>query len=100
RHAPRKTTLLGRGLAVFASYAKVLLVDDEPAAYAQFGPVSPYPRAQRLRDLYPQLPDAPLPAGITCIATTKVARGAGRAAGLVEAVCDALAGRGFAAVEA
>jgi hypothetical protein len=98
--APRKLTLLGRGLAVFGSYAKVLLVDDVPAAYAQFGPLSAYPRAQRLRELYPQLPDAPLPAVITCIATTAEARGAGHAAALVRAVCDDLAGRGFAAVEA
>ena len=60
---------------MFGSYAKVLLVDDEAAAYAQFGPLSAYPRAQRLRDLYPQLPDAPLPAVITCIATTAEARG-------------------------
>ena len=56
--------------AIFGSYAKVLLVDDVAAAYAQFGPLSAYPRAQRLRDLYPQLPDAPLPAVITCIAST------------------------------
>jgi hypothetical protein len=98
--APRKLTLLGRGLAVFGSYAKVLLVDDVAAAYAQFGPLSAYPRAQRLRELYPQLPDAPLPAVITCIATTTEARGAGHAAALVRAVCDDLAGRGFAAVEA
>jgi hypothetical protein len=98
--APRKLGLLGRGLAVFGSYAKVLLVDDEPAAYAQFGPLSAYPRAQRLRELYPQLPEAPLPAVITCIATTVVARGEGHAARLVGAVCDDLAGRGFAAVEA
>ena len=98
--APRKLGLLGRGLAVFGSYAKVLLVDDEAAAYAQFGPLSAYPRAQRLRELYPQLPDAPLPAVITCIATTAAARGAGHAAALVGAVCDDLAGRGFAAVEA
>jgi ribosomal protein S18 acetylase RimI-like enzyme len=97
--APRKLTLLGRGLAIFGSYAKVLLVDDVPAAYAQFGPLSAYPRAQRLRELYPQLPDAPLPAVITCIATTAEARGAGHAAALVRAVCDDLAGRGFAAVE-
>jgi ribosomal protein S18 acetylase RimI-like enzyme len=85
---------------VFGSYAKVLLVDDEPAAFAQFGPLSAYPRAQRLRELYPQLPDAPLPAVITCIATTPVARGRGHAGRLVEAVCDDLAGRGFAAIEA
>jgi hypothetical protein len=98
--APRKLSLLGRGLAVFGSYAKVLLADDVPAAYAQFGPLSAYPRAQRLRELYPQLPDAPLPAVITCIASTAEARGAGHAAALVVAVCDDLAGRGFAAVEA
>jgi hypothetical protein len=98
--ASRKLQLLGRGLGVFGSYAKVLLVDDEPAAYAQFGPLSAYPRAGRLRDLYPQLPEAPLPAVITCIATTREARRQGRALTLVAAVCDDLAGRGFAAVEA
>jgi hypothetical protein len=98
--APRKLGLLGRGLGVFGSYAKVLLVDDVPAAYAQFGPLSAYPRAGRLRDLYPQLPEAPLPAVITCIASTREARRQGRALTLVAAVCDDLAGRGFAAVEA
>jgi hypothetical protein len=98
--APRKLGLLGRGLGVFGSYAKVLLVDDVPAAFAQFGPLSAYPRAGRLRDLYRQLPDAPLPAVITCIATTREARGQGRALTLVAAVCDDLAARGFAAVEA
>ena len=98
--APRKLALLGRGLGIFGSYAKVLLADEVAAAYAQFGPLSAYPRAQRLRELYPQLPDAPLPAVITCIATTTEARGLGHAAALVRAVCDDLAGRGFAAVEA
>jgi ribosomal protein S18 acetylase RimI-like enzyme len=98
--APRKLGLLGRGIGVFGSYAKVLLVDEVPAGYSQFGPLSAYPRAQRLRDLYRQLPDAPLPAVITCIATTKAARDRGHAARLVAAVCDDLAGRGFAAVEA
>jgi ribosomal protein S18 acetylase RimI-like enzyme len=97
---PRKLGLLVRGMAVFGSYAKVLLVGDEAVAYAQFGPLSAYPRALRLRELYPQLPDAPLPAVITCIATTPEARGGGHARRLVEAVCDDLAGRGFAAVEA
>jgi hypothetical protein len=100
RDVPRKLGLLGRGLGVFGSYARILLVDDVPSAYAQFGPLSAYPRAQRLRELYPQLPDAPLPAVITCIATTRAGRGAGHAARLVAAVCDDLAGRGFAAVEA
>ena len=98
--APRKLGLLARGAAAFGSYAKVLLVDDEPVAYAQFGPLSAYPRAARLRELYRQLPDSPLPAVITCIATTAAGRGAGHAGRLVEAVCDDLAGRGFSAVEA
>jgi hypothetical protein len=98
--APRKLGLLGRGLGVFGSYAKVLMVDEVPGAYAQFGPLSAYPRALRLRELYPQLPEAPLPAVITCIATTVEARRQGLALRLVEAVVDDLAGRGFAAVEA
>jgi ribosomal protein S18 acetylase RimI-like enzyme len=98
--APRKLVLLGRGLAVFGSYAKVLLADGVSVAYSQFGPLSAYPRAMRLRELYSQLPDSPLPAVITCIATTADTRRRGHALHLVEAVCDDLAGRGFAAVEA
>jgi hypothetical protein len=98
--APRKLHLLGRGLGVFGSYARVLLVDEQPASWCQFGPLSAYPRAQRLRDLYPRLPASPLPAVITCIASTRDARAQGRARQLVLAVCDDLAGRGFAAVEA
>ena len=98
--APRKVQLLGRGLAVFGSYAKVLEADGEPAAYCQFGPLSAYPRAQHVRDLYPKLPSSPLPAVITCIATTSSARGQGLARALVLAVVEDLAGRGFSAVEA
>ena len=97
--APRKLQLLGRGLGVAGSYAKVLLEDDVARAYAQFGPLTAYPRAQRTRDLYPALPDAPLPAVITCIATTAEARNAGLAHTLVTAVCYDLASRGFTAVE-
>ncbi len=98
--APRKLQLLGRGLGIFGSYAKLLLVDGEAAGYCQFGPLSAYPRALRLRELYPKLPDAPLPAVITCIATTTEARRHGYALRLVEEVCRDLEGRGFAAVEA
>ncbi len=97
--APRKLRLLGRGLGVVGSYAKVLLLDEAPAVYGQFGPLTAYPRAQRTRELYPALPDTPLPAVITCIATTAEARGQGLAKRLVQAICDDLAGRGFAAVE-
>ncbi len=99
-NAPRKLQLLGRGLGIFGSYAKLLLADGEAVAYCQFGPLSAYPRALRLRGLYPQLPQAPLPAVITCIATTADVRRSGYALRLVEEVCHDLAGRGFAAVEA
>jgi GNAT superfamily N-acetyltransferase len=97
---PRKLALLTRGSAVFGSYAKVLEWHGEPAVYAQFGPLSAYPRAQRIRELYPRLPQSPLPAVITCIATAGPAQGRGLARLLVAAVCDDLAARGFSAVEA
>ena len=96
---PRKLRLLGRGEGVFGSYAKVLLVDESPAAYTQFGPLSAYPRARQVRELYPGLPSAPLPAVITCIATTPAARGQGLARTLVASVLDDLAERGFTAAE-
>ena len=96
---PRKVALLDRGRGVFGSYAKILLDGDVAVAYAQFGPLSAYPRALRIRELDPQLPDAPLPAVITCIATTAEARHQGHATHLVAAVCDDLAARGFAAIE-
>ncbi len=97
---PRKLALLDRGRGVFGSYAKVLVADGKPVAYCQFGPLSASPRALRLRELYPQLPDAPLPAVITCIASTAEGRGQGHARALVEDVCRDLASRGFSAVEA
>jgi ribosomal protein S18 acetylase RimI-like enzyme len=98
--APPKLRLLGRGLAVFGSYAKLLRADGASVAYCQYGPLTAYPRAQRLRDLYPTLPTSPPPAVITCIATTAEGRDRGFAARLVAAVCDDLAERGFVAVEA
>ena len=97
---PRKLALLDRGRGVFGSYAKVLLADEESVAYCQFGPLSAYPRASRLRELYSQLPSAPLPAVVTCIASTAEARRRGYARTLVEDVCRDLAERGFSAVEA
>ena len=97
--SPRKLQLLSRGLGIAGSYAKVLYLDEAPVAYCQFGPLTAYPRAQRTRDLYPRLPDAPLPAVITCIATTAAARGGGLGLRLVAAVCEDLAARGFTAVE-
>lgn len=96
---PRKLALLSRGERVSGSYARVAIEDERPVAYAQFGPLSAYPRAQRIRDLYPQLPPAPLPAVITCVATTAEARGRGHAKHLVAVVCSELAERGFSAIE-
>jgi len=97
---PRKLALLDRGRGIFGSYAKVLLAGDEAVAYCQFGPLSAYPRASRLRELYPQLPEAPLPAVVTCIASTADARRRGYSRALVEEVCRDLTERGFSAVEA
>ncbi len=98
--APRKLRLLDRGRAVFGSYAKVLLQAGTPAVYAQFGPLSAYPRAQHIRELYPRLPSSPLPAVITCVATTSTAQDQGLARALVAAIAGDLAARGFAAIEA
>lgn len=98
--APAKLRLLDRGREVFGSYAKILLLGGTPAAFAQFGPISAYPRAQQIRELYPRLPQSPLPAVITCVATTLAHRGKGLGQALVEAVVADLAARGFAAVEA
>jgi hypothetical protein len=97
---PRKLALLDRGRGVFGSYAKVALLGEESVAYAQFGPLSAYPRAIRLRELYPELPQSPLPAVISCVSTTAEARRRGHAKLLVAEVCRDLAERGWTAVEA
>ena len=98
--APSKLRLLDRGRIVFGSYAKILMLDGDPVVYAQFGPLSAYPRAQHVRELYPRLPSAPLPAVITCVATAEGARGRGLAQVLVHDIAGDLSARGFAAVEA
>jgi hypothetical protein len=68
--------------------------------YAQFGPLSAYPRAQLIRDRYPDLPDAPAPWVVTCLqvpADTSDRESIGQA--LAEAVCAELDRRGVVAVE-
>lgn len=97
---PRKLVLLDRGRGITGPYGRILLADDDAVAWIQLGPLSAYPRAMRIRELYPALPVSPLPAVITCISTIAGARGRGYAQHLVGAVCDDLAERGFAAVEA
>ena len=72
-----------------------------PVGYAQFGPLSAYPRAQSIRDRYPQLPESPAPWVVTCLqVTADGAERAGIGVALLEAVCGELDGRGITALEA
>ena len=95
----RSRLLSGERLA--GSYA-VLAYDGETAVgYAQFGPISNYPRAQSIRDRYPQLPDSPAPWVITCLQV--VASADDRDAlgeQLLDATCQEIDRRGIVAVEA
>lgn len=77
--------------------------DGQRAAigWAQFGPISAYPRAQSIRDRYPSLPDAPAPWVVTCLQVPPGAADRKEVAGaLLAAVCDELDRRGIIAVEA
>jgi hypothetical protein len=75
--------------------------DRVAIGWAQFGPISAYPRAQVIRDRYPSLPDSPAPWVVTCLQVP-----ADRpdresiAAELLTAVCEELDRRGIIAVEA
>jgi hypothetical protein len=75
--------------------------DRVALGWAQFGPISAYPRAQVIRDRYPELPSSPAPWVITCL---QVAAGVEVrdevAAALLAATCDELDRRGIGAVEA
>jgi hypothetical protein len=76
-------------------------VERTAVGYAQFGPLSAYPRAQTIRERYPQLPESPAPWVITCLQVT----GSGEdrdLAGieLLRGVCSELDRRGITAVEA
>ena len=78
-------------------------VERAAVGYAQFGPLSAYPRAQSIRDRYPQLPESPAPWVITCLQVAHEAAGGARdelGADLLNAVCDELDRRGITAVEA
>lgn len=79
-------------------------VDRVAVAYAQFGPLSQYPRAQSIRDRYPVLPDSPAPWIVTCLQVTPALGSATErtdiGADLLAAVCNELDRRGITAVEA
>lgn len=99
----RRRLLAGRGVS--GSYAMLAYATDSvqraAIGYAQFGPLSAYPRAQSIRDRYPELPESPAPWIITCIQISADAADRSAAgADLLDAVCDELDGRGITAVEA
>jgi len=74
--------------------------DRVACGWAQFGPISVYPRAQIIRERYPSLPDSPAPWVVTCL---QIVPGTpdrdGVAAALLTAVCEELDRRGIIAVE-
>jgi hypothetical protein len=74
---------------------------DEAIGYAQFGPISAYPRAQVIRDRYPELPQSPPPWVVTCLQVVPGTEDRQRIGQeLLDAVCDELDRRGITAVEA
>jgi hypothetical protein len=75
--------------------------DRVAIGWSQFGPISAYPRAQVIRDRYPELPDSPAPWVITCLQVVRDAPDReAAAASLLAAVCAELDRRGITAVEA
>ena len=109
--AARATLKRGRLLSargISGAYAmlgyRVDAVDRTAVGYAQFGPLSAYPRAQTIRDRYPQLPESPAPWVVTCLQVTPdTGEGPRRetlGVELLAAVCDELDRRGITAVEA
>ncbi len=97
---PAKLRLLTRQLPISGPMGWILLAKGESVAYCQAGPLSAFPRAQRLRDRYPDLPSTPPPAVVTCISVIPAARGSALGSALVEGVLTRLNSAGFAAVEA
>lgn len=74
--------------------------DGTTVGYAQFGPLSVYPRAQLIRDRYPELPESPAPWVITCLQViTDAPDRVDIGQALAEAVCADLDRRGVTAVE-
>ncbi len=75
--------------------------DRVAIGWAQFGPISAYPRAQVIRERYPSLPDSPAPWVVTCLQVVpETPEREGAAVSLLGAVCDELDRRGIIAVEA
>jgi hypothetical protein len=102
----RKRSRLLAGSQLAGAYGMLAWREDQAGdrvavGWAQFGPISVYPRALSIRDRYPSLPESPAPWVITCLQV--VADEAERdavAVDLLEAVCADLDRRGITAVEA
>jgi hypothetical protein len=99
----RSRLLAGRQLA--GAYGMLAWRTDSgervAIGWAQFGPMSAYPRAQSIRERYPALPDSPAPWVVTCLQVIEHAADRDAAAiGLLDAVCAELDRRGITAVEA
>jgi hypothetical protein len=90
------------GTRLAGSYGMVAEAGDGTVVgYAQFGPLSIYPRAQLIRDRYPDLPESPAPWVVTCLQVVPDAAERDRIGqALVDAVCADLDRRGVVAVEA
>lgn len=106
REALKRSRLLAsRDIA--GSYAMLAFradaVERVAVGYAQFGPLSAYPRAADIRDRYPQLPESPAPWVVTCLQAGPAGTAEERAEiglALLNAVCEELDRRGITAVEA
>jgi hypothetical protein len=101
RLALKRSRLLA-GAKLAGAYAMLAHRDGAAVGYAQFGPMSVYPRAQSIRERYPQLPDSPAPWVVTCLQIVD-ALGPDRLSvgtALLEALRQELDRRGIGAVEA
>lgn len=75
--------------------------DRIAVGWAQFGPISAYPRAQSIRQRYPELPDSPAPWVVTCLQVpAAIPDREAVASALLAATCAELDRRGIAAIEA
>jgi hypothetical protein len=101
--AKRRRLLAGREVAgAYGMLAWQGTGDDRVAlGWAQFGPLSAYPRALSIRERYPELPDSPAPWVVTCLQiAADVNDREALGIGLLNAICDDLDRRGITAVEA
>ena len=102
----RKLSRLLAGRRLAGAYGMLAWRTDDAGdriacGWAQFGPISAYPRAQSIRERYPALPESPAPWVVTCLQVpSETPDRDGVAAALLGAVCEELDRRGIIAVEA